>query len=146
MIDIRQLPNLTIEQKDFVGEFYRLFNWDSPGSNHHIANVEPLLFEGANALSEFLVYANTKLYLCFDINVGSSLIATPAFGSINFFNELNLNFLYSMNKNICYDSIAPAINYVRNNSKMKNVWFSRIQFTNVVYTYMKFIGYRITLD
>jgi len=144
MIDIRALPNLSIQQKDFVAEFYRLFNWDSPGSNHHIANVEPLLFEGATGGSEFLVYAATKLYLCFDVNISSNQPAGIIAPYTGYCDENNVSFIYTQNNSICYDSIAPAINYGTNNTIIKNLWFSR--FVSTAFFYMKFIGYRITLD
>ena len=146
MIDIRQLPNLTIEQKDFVDRFYDQFNFAAAGSglNRHIANVEPLLYEGIIAASEFTVYANTKLYLCFDFIACISIAASIANARILHYNENNVVHFYSQNNSICYDSVAPAINYSHNNNNVKNHYFSRININ--AYDYMKFIGYRITLD
>jgi len=146
MIDIRQLPNLNIQQKDFVSEFYREFDFAAAGSGllRNFANVEPLLFEGAILGSEFDDYAATKLYLCFDFNAGYSGIAAAGSALIRFYDENNVINLYSQQQDIAYDSVAPAIIQCYNNAITKNVWFSRI--TNVVYDYIKFIGYRITLD
>ena len=146
MIDIRQLPNLTIEQKDFVNRFYAQFNYAAAGSglNRHIANVEPVLFEGVIAASEFTVYAATKLYLCFDFVAVYDGGSGTANAYVLFYNENNAINFVTQNKSIAYNSIAPAIEYQKNDTNIKNIYFSRI--VQTVYNYMKFIGYRITLD
>jgi len=146
MIDIRALPNLSIEQKDFVNRFYAAFDYAAAGSglNRHIANIEPLLFEGAIGGSEFVVYAATKLYLCFSLVTSFDNIASIINDYIVYYNENNVVMLYSQNQSITYDSVAPAIFYATNTLDKKNLWFSR--FLNNKSNYMKFIGYRITLD
>ncbi len=145
MIDIRQLPGLNITQKDFIEQFYAEFNYAAAGSglNRHFARVEPLLYQGVIG-GEFIVYANTKLYLCFSFHGSYSGVAGIVGGVIRFEDEGNLAQLYNENQSIAYDSVAPAINYIQNNIEIKNFWFSRIML--VQYDYMKFIGYRITLD
>jgi len=144
MEDLRKFPNLTVDQKDLLNRFYDQFNYASPGVNRHIANVQELHYQGAIAASEFTIYAATKLYLCFDFETCCSDVATIAIGLIQFFNENNVLFLYTQNNSIIYEPIGAAINYAKNNLNMKNLWFSRID--NNGYNYMKFIGYRITLD
>ena len=145
MIDIRQLPNLTIEQKNFVDRFYSQFDFAPAGSGllRHIANVEPVLYEGAIFGSEFQTFAVTKLYLCFSILCSCNAVAGIVSGNVNF-RDGGVILIYVTNQSICYDSIAPAINYAKNNYEIKNLWFSHLN--NIQYTDIKFIGYRITLD
>ena len=146
MIDIRKLPNLNTEQTKLVSDFYRLFNYAAPGSglNRNFANVEPLVFEGAVLGSEFLTYAATKLYLCFDIVYGSSLIAGVVQKYVEHYNENNVLFGNLKKESIGYDQVAVVTNYIGNNVNVKNFYFGRNASVN--YNYMKFIGYRITLD
>ena len=146
MIDIRKLPNLTTQQKNFVAEFYRQFDFAAAGSglNRHFANVEPLLYEGVIAASEFTVYAATKLYLCFDLIIAFNDVADVNIGILYLSDENNAVHLHSQNNSITYDPVGIAINYAKNNIHVKNFYFSRTLLN--VYTYMKFIGYRITLD
>ena len=146
MIDIRKLPNLTIAQKDFVQQFYAAFNWDSPGSNHHIENVEPLLYEGVLAASEFLIYEAGTLYLCFSFDGSYNGTVYGVNYNLSFYNEANVVNFFSHNMSITYDSVAPSIRYSGNNLRLKNFYFSRILNAANVYSHIKFIGYRITLD
>jgi len=139
MIDIRNLPELNIKQKEFVSEFYKLFLFD----NSLIANVEPLLFQGAIAASEFLVYDVRKLYVCLDSVYSFDLTVNAFNGIIHFRNELNAAFNYGQNNSIDYNTITTAINYQKRDFRIKNIWFSRI--VAIQYNYMRFNGYRITL-
>ena len=143
MIDIRQLPNLTIEQKDFVDRFYDQFNFAAAGSglNRHIANVEPVLFEGGIG-GEFTVYAATKLYVCLNIIVGYSTISNATVGYFQTWNENNNIFGFFQNNDILYNPVTTVINYTPNTLEIKNIYFAR--FICSLYNYMKFIGYRIT--
>ena len=138
MIDIRQLPNLNIQQKNFVAEFYKQHIFD----NSLIVNVEPLLYEGAIAGSEFLAYAATKLYVCLDSVFSFDLTVNGFNGLITFHNELNVINNYAQNNSINYNTITAAINYQKRDMRIKNIWFSRI--IAVQYNYMRFNGYRIT--
>lgn len=146
MIDIRQLPNLNITQKKFVQQFYTEFDWASVGSGllRNFGNVEPFLYEGVIAGSEFLLYANTKLYVCFDLYFGSNIAANAARGLITLYDEGNVINVYLQQNSIAYEPVAVAMWYAKNNIKLKNLYFSRI--LQAGYDYMKFIGYRITLD
>lgn len=146
MIDIRQLPNISIAQKDFVQEFYAEFNYAPPASGllRNFANVEPFLYIGAMAGSEFFTYANTKLYVCFDFEAAYTNIPSQLRGEVIFYDELNVIHLYGQSNDITYEAAFPAIWYNKNNVHLKNFWFSRLTWGE--YIYMKFIGYRITLN
>ena len=138
---IGNLPSLTIEQKILVDEFLMRFDQDNGGA-FDIIGFEPLLYEGTIAGSEFLVYDANKLYLCFDIYCSYGGAADAAAAWIRFDDEGNAVNLYSMNSSIAYEAVAAAIWYQKNYINVKNLYFSRI--VPQQYTYMKFIGYRIT--
>ena len=139
---IANLPYLNIEQKILCDEFFKRFDFGA-GSAFDVINVEPLLYEGAIAGSEFLTYDANKLYLCFDIYIGYSAGATAAAArSIRFSDENDVINLCIQNNSIAYESIAASIFYNSNNMNVKNLYFSR--FVNQLYYYLKFIGYRIS--
>jgi len=145
MEDLRKFPNLTVDQKDLLNRFYDQFNYASPGVNRHIANVELLQYEGAiGGGIEFTIYAITKLYLCFSFLASFHNIANNLVGWVRFYNENNVVNLINANNSITYEAIAAQIFYNNNNANIKNFWFSRYNMSG--YTYIKFIGYRITLD
>ena len=146
MIDIRQLPNLTIEQKNFVDRFYAQFDYAPAGSGllRHIANVEPLLYEGISTGLNLQVYDVTRLWLIFSLYHTCSAGANINLGSGIYFDENNVVCVYGQNNSICYDSVAPDINYYKNNIAIKNIYFSRL--LDGEYNYIKLIGYRITLN
>lgn len=146
MNDILSSRLIDLEQQILINQFIARFNYAAPGSglNRHIARYEQLQYEGTIAGSEFLIYAATKLYICFNSIFGYNNIAGAALGEIHFADENNAFILYSQNSSIAYEAIAAAIFANKNNMILKNYYFSR--FVANVYNYMKFNGYRITLD
>jgi len=135
---------INLKQELLINQFCDRFNYDSPGANLHIANYEQLFYQGIIAGSEFLTYAATKLYLCFDFEVSYSTVASANHSVIYFYDEANVLSLYGQNNSICYEAVAAAIWYGKNNVNIKNFYFSRLNVAQ--FNYMKFIGYRITLD
>lgn len=137
-IELQQLirPTTTPEQEILLSHFYNQFD-NRSAANRNIVNVEPLYFQGAIGGTEFLVYAATKLYICYDFKNNDSLInaITPF---INFRDENNVNF--SSVRNIIYDA---ATAYLANKWEMKNFYFSCavVQLSS----FITFCGYRITL-
>lgn len=142
-INLDQLiQEMTPEQKILAQQFYANFD-NGTAVNRRIVNVVPLMYIGAQAGSEFLTYAATKLYLCLFLEMAYNgavandpLITTLA-------DQAN-NTSFSLTDQIgYYDAGAPSRRFYGNNINIKNIYFSRINATN--YTYVSFIGYRITL-
>jgi len=147
MIDIRSLPGLNIEQKVFAQTFYNQFNWDSPGSNHHIFNVEPIIYQGVIAGSDFHAgfYAADKLFFCWSLVVSydaNALIAASP--RVRFYDELGVINFYGQNINMTYDSALVSFFKQINTVYFDNLWFSC--YDTLQYNYMKFVGYKITLS
>ena len=138
---IANLPSLDIEQKILCDEFFKRFDFGA-GAAFNVVNVEPLFYEGAIAASEFLVYDANKLYLCFDIYCGTGAVVNAALARMDFYDEGNAINFYSQNNSIAYEAVAAAIWYQKNDTHIQNCYFSRI--VPQQYTYIKFIGYRIT--
>jgi len=137
---------LNLEQIIFINWFNNYFNRDIAGIGNfrHIANIEKLEYEGAIVATEFLIYNQTKLYLCFEFSNYRSAVPNNLNAFIRFYDEGNNMFLYSANNNIEYEPIIPAIIYANCNNVINNLYFSRLVSTN--YNAIKFNGYRITLD
>lgn len=106
--------------------------------------VTPLVYFGTIAGSEFLTYAATKLYICleFDAYVAQASLITNS--GILFYDVANAVCAQIDNKSVTYNTTSSLLNYYTNFVKTTNIYFSRIV-TNVVYTNMKFIGYRLTI-
>ena len=140
------IGTMTPEQIIMTSWFYSQFDYSVAGSglNRHIANVEPLYYCGLIAGTEFLVYAATKLYLCFYCNFTYSTNIIAVGGLIGFLDENNVGHNYAHNNAILYDNGAAAYRYSPNMASVNNIYFSR--FGATTYTGMIFIGYRITLD
>ena len=138
---IANLPSLDIEQKILCDEFFKRFDFGA-GAAFDVINVEPLLYEGPIAGSEFTVYNANKLYLCFDFVGGYSGVANAPYALIIFYDEGDAAFLVSQNNSIAYEAVAAVIWHAKNDTHIKNLYFSRIGANQ--YNYMKFIGYRIT--
>ena len=136
MIDIRQLPYLNQDQKEFTNRFYSQFG-------HRITNVEQLNYQGIIGATEYLIYAPTKLYFCFDINISCSVAINQDQGSVLFYNENNVINMVSQYQEICFNTVANQIWTEKNYFINKNIWFSRIIATQ--YNFMKINGYRITI-
>jgi hypothetical protein len=103
-------------------------------------SLVPLYFKGAIAATEFLTYAVTKVYLCLIGRFGQSAVAGNA-GTITLYNTGDAVSMIIANNAPYWD--GAAIQVIKNTFEIKNTCFSRI--VNVQYTYMEFIGYRVTL-
>ena len=145
-IELDDLINtMTPEQVILTSWFYGQFDYGGGVANRRILNVEPFAFSGAIAGSEFLTYAATKLYLCFEFNVMSPTVSSVA----NTFNvalhDQNNTISGYVGNNPVYYTGAVVNNGCVSPWAVSNLYFSRIDPTGSGYTYMKFIGYRITL-
>lgn len=128
---------------NLIRHFYSQFDRLPAGANRRIANVEPLFFIGAVAGTEFLTYAATKLYLCFEYSF-SNAVAQVALPAAYLYDENNVNNFHYVAHMPYYDTSVPAARYLIQCPIYYNVYFSRVALTG--YTYMKFNGYRVTLD
>jgi hypothetical protein len=105
--------------------------WNRFSNDFAIDTITRLRYTGAIAGSEFLVYNAAKLYFClfWSTNVAAAG-ATPA-GFVTYRNEADAVMLTTYTYGGGY-TFMP-------------MWFSRLEFTAVVFTHFNFIGYRITL-
>ena len=141
---VRNYSQLTAEQIILFNDFYSRFdNLPAGGGNRHIANVEPFSYVGVAAGSEFLNYAVTKMYLCLRIcgnECDGDHATTP---QILTYNEGNVQ--SGRHGSMSYvHAPAAADEWTPNNIEVNNLYFSRIDVN--IYTYIIFIGFRITLD
>jgi len=141
MDDLRQLPGLNIEQKDFLNRFYDRFNLPL-GAPYHITNAEKFHYQGASGGSEFLVYNANKLYVCFSAFFSSGAAPNNVVGIVGIYDELNAVNMEMQTSDIVYDPGAANILFGKQNTHIKNIYFSRLVIAQ--YTYMVFDGYRIT--
>ena len=141
IIDLRNLPNLTIERQILINEFYKKFDINAvAGTNKKIVNVAPISFFDIVGANEFTVYSPNKMYIGLDIIFTRDITIEYAnITNVNFQNENNVSFLFVSNA-------IPIMNvtefYVNNPVILKDLIFSRFSTT---YIYFKFLGYRITL-
>jgi hypothetical protein len=135
-------PTTTPEQLLFLDWFYIQFDFRTIGANRHIVNVEPLFFQGAIAGTEFLAYAATKLYICYDVMFVAADGNTAQFANVITYNEADAaNGRFS---NDDFEGHEQDAEYFPDDLRIQNLYFSRVAVQ--VYDYIKFIGYRITLD
>jgi hypothetical protein len=136
------IANMTPEQKILVQQFYARFDVGSGIANRKILNVEPLYYDGLIAGSEFETYAATKMYI--SLQFAGGILAANISGAvtayISFYDEANA---ISFSLNNLANAFNVASIYVVNNVFNRNDDFSRI--VTAGYTYMKFLGYRVTL-
>ena len=139
------VQNMTPEQRILVAGFYTKFDIGSGLAHKKILKVENLLYEGLTAGSEFTVYAATKLYLNLNMRFSHNDNSNSFLpGKVVFYDETGGNPLYTGWLNAPeYTSAIPEVDYIINPFEINNSWFSNIEVVN--YTYVKFIGYRITL-
>jgi hypothetical protein len=132
----------TPEQMNFIENFYNMF--DSGGIHKKIVNVEPLLYNGAIAATEFLTYSANKLYLGYQniFSGNQSAILTTCF--IQLYDETNTNSSVLLNCGVVWDTTGAALRYLTNVFEVRNVYFSRMTIQG--YAYLIFNGYRITLN
>jgi len=134
-------PTSTPEQINFISQFFAKFN-TSNGANKKIINVEPLYYVGAYAGTEFLTYAANKLYLVLNMEY-AYLFSSGVVGEfINFLDETNANFYVKTN----FSGVDSAGANRFNNDVITNFYFSRTTAAANAMTWIKFNGYRITLQ
>jgi hypothetical protein len=137
-------PTTTPEQEILLTWFYSQFD-NKSAVNKSIINVESLYYQGDIAATEFLTYAATKLYICYNLQLGfntGSANTVPA--SFVLYNEANVNSLLQLNNAPVWDTTAAALKYNNNNVFNENLYFSRIVVNQFIF--IRFNGYRITLQ
>ena len=134
-------PTTTPERELLIENFYTRFD-NGAAAHQRIINVEPIFYQGIIAGSEFLTYAATKLYLCYDVCFDG--VAAPIAGYIyvNIYDEANAQNFNSIMQQVIWT--GAATNQSSNNMRLQNLYFSRIVISNIID--IKFIGYRITLN
>jgi hypothetical protein len=138
-------PTTTPEQANFINWFYPYFNISGKVAHRTILNVEPLFYQGVIAGTEFLVYSTTKLYLSLNTEFAGQLYNVySGSGEMQLYNENNVASFRSDNYLMQYVNAGLEL-ATYNNSVLLNSYYSRID-PGVLVTYMKFNGYRITLN
>ena len=105
--------------------------------------VQQFSYMGAIAGSEFLTYSANKLYLALELWMGHGNISVNQFVHTLYDQTNTVSYIDSA----CmpyYDGTAAAVRYMPISSKLDNVWFSRVATTGL-YSYMKFLGYKLTM-
>jgi len=138
-------PTTTPEQANFINWFYSYFNIGGKVAHRTIINVEPLFYQGVIAGTEFLVYSTTKLYLSLNTEFAGQLYNVySGSGEMQLYNENNVASFRSDNYLMQYVNAGLEL-ATYNNSVLLNSYYSRID-PGVLVTYIKFNGYRITLN
>ena len=144
-IPLEQLlrPTTIPEQEIFLTAFFTKFNNNSAAFKN-IRLVEPLFYEGTIAGSEFLTYANNKLYICFDLLISRADSTNNASaGTVRYRDEANTVIFDTTNISVLYTGLA--VGYNMNMIQINNLYFSRLS-DIVLFDMMRFIGYRITVS
>lgn len=136
-------PNTTPEQEILLTHFYNQFD-NGSAANRRIVNVEPLYYSGAIAGTEFLVYAATKLYICYSLIFGDIGAGNANSSRINLYNEVDVISMQLNNSNFLLNAGTGFYNYQPVYIKANNVYFSRFVAVTL-YDHVIFNGYRITL-
>jgi len=142
-IELYQLlrSTTTPEQANLLEHFYRQFD-NRSAVNRRIIDVNPLYYQGVIAGTEFLVYDATKLYICYELAASYSVSdCVLVSGIVFFYNEGNVISFSVSNNQPVYNPVV--LNYIILPDFIKNIYFSRVAFTN--YNYVKFNGFRVTL-
>ena len=130
-------PNTTPDQELFLNGFYQKFN----NGISVIKNVEPLMYQGVTAATEFLVYDVKKLYIAYTLATGVYTLAIPV--TIFFlYDESNALSFQTTSLAPYWDAVALATKWTNIELTINNYYFSRLTAS----TYLKFFGYRITLQ
>ena len=137
------VQNMTPDQRIMIAGIYSIYDIGSGIANKKIINVEPLFYTGLSLGSEFAIYSAQKLYIFLTLNMSSAAALTAIGNNPVLYNELNLQYYSYYNANIGYDSVAIIFRAINNNINDINGYFFRIAPNG--YTYLKFIGYRVTL-
>jgi hypothetical protein len=136
------IGTMSPDQQILAQSFYAKFNNNS-GLHKLILNVEPIFLNGSIATSELLLYSVNKMYLCFSLQVSiiaaNLEVAAPAI--VNLHDETD-TIINSLHNNAGFFNATEKI--FANTIEHYNDIFSHIDTTG--YTYLRFAGYRVTLD
>jgi len=146
-IDLQYLINRFPNEKQvlFLTDFFSRFDYNVIGLNRHIDNIEPLVYQGASAGSEFLTYVVTKMYLCFSFAITRQSVTTGTSPYVRLYNENDVTQNYFCDAEGYHNSVTKNnYNKLNNFTILQPISFSRILVNQ--YAYIKFIGYRITLN
>jgi hypothetical protein len=135
-------PTTTPKQSNFLNWFYSYFNIGGAVADRTILNVEPLFYQGGIAGTEFLVYAATKLYINLNTYFSGGVVGNST-RNINLYDETNT--ISAQLNNSYSNGVGGGISTSCNDIVIENCYFSRILSFNG-YAYIKFDGYRITLN
>jgi hypothetical protein len=136
-----------ISMNPLDGDRINFFTWfysrfDNRFAAHQtILFVEPLYFQGAIAGTEFLTYANTKLYICLSMECSDAGLNVSQ-SALLLKDEADADMLKFFNLAPVYDAVS--VKYFSNDIVKKDLYFSRVTVTN--YTKFIFNGYRVTLN
>ena len=135
-------PTTTPAQEILLNHFYTFFD-NGSAAKKRITNVQPLYYAGAIAGTEFLTYADTKMYICYNFFCSNITNHGEVEGNVSFYNEANTLSVGIKNQNAYWEADGRKDEFCMNPIELKDFYFSR--FTVSIYTYMVFNGYRITL-
>jgi hypothetical protein len=104
--------------------------------------ITPLVYNGAVFGSEFLVYDNRKLYIVVSMVMSGDMSVSAGSAYTITYNEANAIISTHNQGMAAWDATAAAMRYTVSDLEIKANYFSRIAAQR--YTYMRFVGYRIT--
>lgn len=135
------IANMTPEQKIMISNFYSRFN-NKSATNKKITNIELLYFMGSLGTSEFYTYNANKMYcsLYMFFSTDPPHIESAAPIVITLYDENNVANQFLNNQSSIFNVTEK---FITGPVASINDIFSVITTTNT--TYIKFIGYRITL-
>jgi hypothetical protein len=147
------MPRIELDQlinsKGIDAPLVILLNWfysqfdNRNGANHRIANMEFLHYTGIIAGSEFLTYAATKLYICYNCQIFNSTPHGEVEGLVTFYNQANAVFLNTKNQQGYWEVVGAKDEFMINPLQINHFYFSRLAAT--IYDSFIFNGYRVTL-
>jgi len=108
-----------------------------------VQTIVPLFYQGVISNSEFLTYSAKKIYVLLDGEFSQTVDLSDDTNSLKIYNEVNAVSMYIKNGSYAITSADDNL-YIPSNYCLKNIYFSRIINDNL-YSYFKFIGYKITI-
>ena len=105
--------------------------------------LQYLAYQGIIDATEFEIYAATKVYLCYSLVSSHATEDLPTiFPSVDTYNEGNV--ISGRFSNVQYLHVGVQDEFYCNSFELTNLYFSRLAV--IGYSYIKFLGYRVTLD
>lgn len=136
-------PTTTPAQEILLSHFFTQFD-NGSAANKRILNVEPLFYTGAIAGTEFLTYAATKLYLCYNTEFSRPENILDVVPNVYLYNEADAISFNLVNGTTIFNTVTNVPNFGQLNVSRNNCYFSRVAVAN--YLYIIFNGYRVTLN